>query len=267
MDIFEALDESALKLFSQALKPINTLVYGVQDFEAQLTGSPSYSEPTAGEQGPSQSRAFHFSDLKCVDLAGPVLQLEDLRSGIHSLPLASAPIGEAVRQALAAGLRTALTNANSMANWSDLHAALLEERRTANTSELGPNMNRRGSTGAGQRVLEVFEVERRVVHSGEWKTPFLPMDRELSFRWVDATGTRHPSLIKGYSCERCAACTTPPCVLSTLFRPTRGWAIDTSGATDSEGWKYGLAWNSSTWDTRPGLFDAIRKRRWTRTFE
>eukprot|EP00928_Gymnodinium_smaydae_P035591 TRINITY_DN25022_c0_g1_i3.p1 TRINITY_DN25022_c0_g1~~TRINITY_DN25022_c0_g1_i3.p1 ORF type:complete len:427 (-),score=71.42 TRINITY_DN25022_c0_g1_i3:61-1341(-) len=267
MDLFEALDESALKLFSQALKPINTLVYGVQDMEAQLSGK-QLTESVGDPDISRGARRFPFEDLRSVDmLGGDVLQLEDVRGGIHSLPLASAPFGVAARQALADGFRAVLTSTSSVANWDRLNLAIQEERRQPIDGREREQTGQRASRGVGERVLEVFEVERLFVPTGEWKTPFMPMDRELSFRWVDATGVRHPHLLPELSCEQTARRTLPPCELDALFRPVIGWSIDIDDNTDENGWKYGLAWNSSTWDRKAGLFDAIRKRRWTRKYE
>lgn len=264
MDLFEAIDESALKLFSQALKPINTLVYGVQDMEQHLSGKEK--EDSRGDPDISKrAREFIFTDLKDVHTSGEgdgLVQLEDTRGGVHSLPLFAAPFGVGVRRALVAGFRTVLSNANAMANWDELRRELLAEWR----QNPGLQHNRAEGLGAGERVLEVFEVERRTAVSGEWSTPALPVDRDLAYRWVDATGSRHPHLIRGRTSKQCAHSLEPPCELSSLFRPTTAWCVDKSGG-ESDGWKYGLAWNSSTWGTRPGLFDAIRRRRWTRTYE
>jgi len=269
MDLFEALDDSALKLFSQAMKPINTLVYGVQDMEAQFSGKPVEKDTNAEKELQKRTRDFAFKHLVAVHMSGEdnsLLQLEDSEGGFHVLPLLSAPFGKAVREALAAGFRTSLSNSSNMANWDELRRVLLEEHRHPQRQAATKELRRRFS-GVGERILEVFEVERMAVPSGDWQTPYLPIDRELGFRWVDATGTRHPHLFQGWSRFKCAAHKIPPCELAHMFRPTSDWSIEKSSSTDADGWKYGLAWNSSTWDTKPGLFDAIRKRRWRRTYE
>jgi len=271
IDFFEAFDESALKILTQAAKPLNTLVYGVQDMEAQRAGE-SREQILRDAELWKRAREFHFRDLKAVHTRGEnedlLLQLEDQKGGIHSLPLFSAPFGHDVKRALVAGFRSSLTNSNRIANWEPLRLALQAEcttKRRANALEL--MAARRQSGGVGERVLEVFEVERKHVAEGEWKTPFLPIDVELGHRWVDATCTRHPHLFKNLTVEQYAKSKTPPCEIGSLFVPTSDWSVHKGKDTDKDGWKYGLAWNSSTWDTTPGLFDGIRKRRWTRRFE
>merc|ERR1712139_431319 len=103
------------------------------------------------------------------------------------------------------------------------------------------------TVATGQRVLEVFEVERWSPGTGEWTTAFLPIDRDLSWRWVDATGSRHPHLVQNMARQEIAAQPRPPCRLDTLFHSTSDWIVDFEGA-DMEGWRYGVAWNASTWD-------------------
>eukprot|EP00928_Gymnodinium_smaydae_P033092 TRINITY_DN23802_c0_g1_i1.p1 TRINITY_DN23802_c0_g1~~TRINITY_DN23802_c0_g1_i1.p1 ORF type:complete len:2579 (+),score=671.41 TRINITY_DN23802_c0_g1_i1:541-7737(+) len=272
LDLFEALDESATKLFSQALKPINTLVYGMQDMNEKLVGTQH-----AGNEA-RQGFEIRFADLQNATLGDDcVLRLSMLRDKPLKVSLADAQFGPAARAALVAGFRAAAANAGRMANWGELRQVLLEERRAEQRSRFderrqsgarGGRAGERRRSGAGLRVLEVFEVERKLVTTGEWKTPFMPMDREFSYRWVDATGARHPHLDTALTREQAAAAKQPPCDLSDLFEAKSAWTIDVrQGSTDAEGWRYGLAWNSSTWDSKPGLFDAIRKRRWTRRYE
>merc|ERR1719195_1693880 len=72
--------------------------------------------------------------------------------------------------------------------------------------------------GSGHRMLEGYEYERRTP-LGEWGTPSLPTDNELSWRWLDSSGYRHPHLIRGLSREACAAQECPPCELEgSLFK-------------------------------------------------
>jgi len=58
------------------------------------------------------------------------------------------------------------------------------------------------NSGVGQRILEVFEVERWSPAAGKWANPFLPGDRGLSWRWVDATGSRQPHLDPSFTQQR-----------------------------------------------------------------
>jgi len=296
LDVFEALDESAIRLFSQALKPLNTVVYGVQDLEQKMLaagGREGVDCSTGGQSGHGSARParravrgeFAFKFLRGVDITRDgVLQLEEDEGRTLQLPLEAAPLGPAAREALAAGFRTAVAHPDGLANWEQLRAALSEEHRQRDDS--GPSGDsggvaaggdRRsggaaaaaaaGRAGAGQRVLEVFEVERLDVVTQTWRTPFMPLDNEMSWRWLDSSGYRHPHLNKKLTRDQAAAQRSPPCGLDVnLFQPTSQWAVDLHAGTDPKGWRYGMAWNSSTWEPQPGLFDGIRKRRWTRTY-
>jgi len=213
-----------------------------------------------------EALALRFAELRAVRAAdgGGVLELEDLRGSCVTLPLFAAPLGEAAREALLEGLRAALAHESRVACWDDLRRALEAQRRSGWRLRGGPEHPRHLATGSGERTLEVLEVERR--NLAEWQTPFLPTDGELSWRWVDATGCRHPHLIPHLTRRQAASLKTPPCRLDTLFRSSSDWALDVSDGTDADGWRYSLAWNSSTWDSRPGMLDGLRKRRWTRTY-
>jgi len=167
-----------------------------------------------------------------------------------------AGIGVAVCDALVQGLRAAIlaAPAGAEASWGPVSAALRAEREVLEA----------GKDDVGGRVLEVFEVQRWCPGTAEWRTPWLPIDRELSWRWVDTKGHRHPWLEKGLPKVDCAARGQPPCEFGGLFRPSSEWWVDVHGGTDQDGWSYGLAWQSATWDKQPGVFDGLRRRRWTR---
>jgi len=120
---------------------------------------------------------------------------------------------------------------------------------------------------AGKKTLEVFEVERWRLALGIWTTPFLPIDNELCWRWVDATGRKHPHLQQNLNREVSAAKREhPPCELDALFEAQDNWEVEKGQTTDPEGWCYGLAWRSSTWENSAGMFDVLRKRKWRRTY-
>lgn len=269
----------------QALKPINTLVYGVQDLERQLSGRPAIAvvEPAADPVLSRRAREFLFSSLVAVHVEadGGILQLEDSHGNAVDLPLFAAPISDTTREALARGFQSVLTNAGGIADWTSLVSALRAERQTAERHRLesrdasraaslsGPGNGHAGNTAAaaatGQRILEVFEVERWSPTTGEWTTASLPTDKELSWRWVDATGSRHPHLVEGLPRQKIAAQSRPPCRLDTLFHSTSYWTVDLEGA-DKDGWQYSVAWNASTWDAAPSILDVLRRRRWTRAY-
>jgi len=292
-----------MKLVMQALKPINTLVYGMQDLERQLLsrGEDESSSATAAAPSSSSSsrapppgvarvRELRFSNLKAVHVGegGLMLQLEDLQGDLIAVPLFAAPLNEASHAALADGFRSALAPPGGLARWAPLGAALRGGGRFGSDSA-GSSLELRGvssrvgagsdasagasrsskvaSGQAGQRTLEVWEVERRMPSSAAWKTPWLPTDRERGWRWVDASGLRHPSLAPGLGREAAARERRPPCRLDTLFRCTSEWLVRTGPGTDQDGWCYGLAWNASGWESTPGRLATIRKRKWARAYE
>uniref|UniRef100_A0A7S1RT27 Peroxin/Ferlin domain-containing protein n=1 Tax=Alexandrium catenella TaxID=2925 RepID=A0A7S1RT27_ALECA len=265
------MDETAFKLFLQALKPINTLVYGVQDLR-HVGGQAGGRGQLEGGPGPGlggRPLGVRFTDLRAVHAAdtGGVLQLEDLQGGVVTLPLFATSLGEAAREALVEGLRAALADEGRRASWEELRKALEAERRSRwhQPSHRSPDPCS-GGGGSGERTLEVLEVERRNPATAEWLTPFLPTDGELSWRWVDATGCKHPHLIQSVSRREASSLRSPPCRLDSLFRSSSDWVLEVNADTDAAGWRYGLAWNASTWDSRPGLLDGLRRRRWTRTY-
>jgi hypothetical protein len=283
MNFLDAFDETGFKLATQALKPINTFLYGVQDLERQLSGRPElvHMDTATDTMISHRAREFLFSELVAVHVGneGGILQLEDSLHNIVDLPLFAAPLGAASCEALADGFRSALANAGNVADWTGFKSALRTERQAAarchfqsiqyvqGGAEASSDADGTGSAWAatGQRVLEVFEVERWSPATGEWTTAFLPIDRDLSWRWVDATGCRHPHMVQHLARQEIVGQTRPPCRLDTLFHSTSDWLVDFEGA-DKEGWRYGVAWSASTWDSSPGLLDALRRRRWTRTY-
>merc|ERR1712008_296096 len=170
-------------------------------------------------------------------------------------------------RALVAGSQSAVTHSESIANWDELQTILRGERMQQRSHQMLLPSAKDGqfAGGSGHRMLEVYEFERRSP-LGDWGTPSLPTDNELSWRWLDSSGYRHPHLIQGYSREACASHKCPPCELEgSLFKAASNWEFSIiNGVTDDNGWIYGLAWNSSTWDSSPSIATGLRKRRWTR---
>jgi len=279
-DILESVEGSANRIFAQLLKPVNTVVYGVQDIESKLSGSdkPSKATSSKGGTGTASSSAvrweYAFKNLQGVIESsenGGMLKLEDRSGDVIVLPLCHSDVGPASTGALAAGLRAAAAHQEGVANWDGLRAVLREERRQQRDKSCGgqeAHRAKRGLTGgAGQRTLEVFEVERRMAFTGEWMTPFMPQDKELSWRWLDSAGYHHPHLNRKLNRQQAADLRVPPCDLDPqLFSATSNWTVSKGPDTDKDGWKYGIAWNSSTWEVKPGTFDGFRRRRWTRTY-
>lgn len=232
--------------------------------------------------GAAGARELRFSELRAVHMpavtevaatevaALSAVLLEDASGVVHTLPLPRRGVGEATRVALIEGLRGALAHPLRLASWAELRTTLQHD-----TPWVEPwRQRRRGRSiggasaggGAGVRVLEVFEVERRRPPTGQWRTPFAPLDQELSWRWVDASGQRHPQL----TCldkEAVARSAEPPCEPQrNLFEAVSPWVVELHEATDELGWCYSMAWSSSVWDAHPRVFHAVRKRRWSRRY-
>lgn len=265
-DLADAVDESALKLYSQVLKPLNTIVYGWQDMQGQASEAAEAQATDAERMKRLNVKEFRFRELEDVSLQSHALVLH-VKKGAIQLPLGI--LSQACRQALVTGLKSALIEGRrGVANWDDLHRVLSLERQAQGDASSDGTDSSVTKTGAGQRTLEVFECERYQHIGNCWKTPFTPLDTESCWRWVDASGNRHPHLIAG-PCEILSdrqRFKEPPCELDKMFKPKSRWSIDVHQGTDREGWRYALAWNSSTWDSKPGFFDAVRKRRWTRIY-
>eukprot|EP00931_Biecheleriopsis_adriatica_P043306 TRINITY_DN24759_c0_g1_i1.p1 TRINITY_DN24759_c0_g1~~TRINITY_DN24759_c0_g1_i1.p1 ORF type:complete len:2476 (+),score=500.29 TRINITY_DN24759_c0_g1_i1:515-7429(+) len=204
-------------------------------------------------------RGLRFADLRAApyfqecDPSGNLqLVLEDKEGKCSVMPCAGSITGQ-VEAKLLEGLCAA---ASGKSDWSAFSSVLRAEHQ----ADAGASF--------GQLVLEVFEVERRgqeKLHR-EWKTPFLPTDAELAWRWVDTTGRRHPKMEKGLSRDESSLRQRPPCELSSLFTALGDWTKDVNEATDEDGWTYSMAWNSSSWTTKPGFLDNLRRRRWLRSY-
>jgi len=278
VDFLNAIEESAQKLFSQTLKPINTVVFGVQDIESKLSGQQARREALPGKQGadsdddvhsPAVRGKYKFRCVKDVHVFEEgLIKLEDHEGNIKELSLAAAGLSQAAFNALVSGFRSAISHHGGVANWDELQTVLRQERwRQQDALQLAARGGDGQRQGAGQRTLEVFEVERRVFATGEWRTPYLPTDVEMAWRWLDSSGYHHPHLSRRLKREQCADRRAPPVELDgNLFKPTTEWTVDRGPGTDEGGWKYGIAWNSSTWDAKPSLFNGVRRRRWTRVY-
>ncbi|CAE8595434.1 unnamed protein product, partial [Polarella glacialis] len=78
---------------------------------------------------------------------------------------------------------------------------------------------------------------------------------------------RHPHILRQLNQEQCALRKSPPIEMDDgLYKAKSDWSIQKGSGADKDGWMYGIAWNSSTWEDREGFFDTTRKRRWTRIY-
>lgn len=249
------------KIFWQAVKPITKLVHSMKEL----------NKASSSSQREGVDLRLDFGDLRKVQLsevdAPPFLELFSSSGVALALPLDGGELGPMsllVAQGLADGFRSALTHAEGAANWGILHMALREEH-LRQQEDSAVDLLRENSEGV-QLTLEVFEVERWMVMSNEWQTPSLPTDSHLKWRWVDATGQKHPHLQR-LPMVQIAARKTPPIELDTMFETAGEWTIvQNEGTENDDGWTYGISFRSSTWNSTPDLFDVLRRRRWQRTF-
>lgn len=236
----------------------------------------SSSDDRSGRQRwelPGFTRETEFKDLVGVSCENFNLELILKNGSVVPLDLRDSPLGEGARKALVKAFEYTAAHSSKVANWEQLRAVREDEDRQASKSasmeEADVSLL---STGAGQRILEVFELERYRHLTNTWETAFLPTDRESSYRWVDAAGHRHPHLKvdpktgKQFTREWYVKQQRPPCELAKLFKEASDWKLDVNANTDEKGWRYALAWNSSTWDNHPAMFDSVRKRRWTKAY-
>jgi vacuolar protein sorting-associated protein 13A/C len=114
--------------------------------------------------------------------------------------------------------------------------------------------------------VQVWEVERFLVAYG-WRSPFLILDSETRWRWVNERLKRHPRIDSSKTRSECAQSKSPPIRFGELWKPLDEWQIFTDPAfTDRDGWMYAISFNSSTWRAAPGISASVRKRKWIRNF-
>ena len=114
-------------------------------------------------------------------------------------------------------------------------------------------------------TVEVLEVERFLMTYG-WTTPYMLLDTDASWRWLDVNLHRHPR-INGKLSRADAAHSggEPPLTFGELWKPLDEWTIEKDeSTTDSDGWMYALSFRSSTWHKSPGITASVRKRKWVR---
>jgi len=190
-----------------------------------------------------------------------VLQ-EKSGSAKHIVPLEFAVLGEQSRISLVSVLQAAIVDAQKggrSADWRALRAARIHEQGRLSSEPPVADVG-------GHHEVQVVEVQRRTI-GNRWVAPYMPTDRHICWRWVDARGAKHPNLARGLQQEQCAAMETPPCELDSRFQPASDWEVQKSEHTDPEGWVYSLAWASSNWGKAAGCSDQLRKRLWVRQYE
>ncbi|CAE7567110.1 Vps13a, partial [Symbiodinium sp. CCMP2456] len=221
-------------------------------------------------------RGLRFSQLQKVALEGTILKLVGSAKEVFSLDLDKANLSVAAQRALLSGLEAAAANGRLEAHrtWSQLRAVRQGDEHSARVrdmklaAETGLKMLKseaamRDRGAARSRLLEVWEVERHVFG---WGTCSWPTDGDLQWRWVGPNGRKHPQVDETMSKDKATAAKEPPCQLGGLYKAVGPWQVETTAATDKDGWVYGMAWSQPEWNKKPGLADVLRRRRWTRPF-
>ncbi|CAK9022321.1 unnamed protein product [Durusdinium trenchii] len=262
-DFFTAVDETAVRLFSQMLKPLNTAVSHWDGISNFVAGSSDHDQEVLKRAVKTMVKFSEVLDIEDSQSSSSDMHVKLKLGGGKKLVLPMGHVPPGAVHALVKGLHSASQRGPScgVANWDDLRVALQD-------ASGAPQPISHLSGGAGRRILEVFEVETFHVVSKTWRTPNWGsmIETETSWRWLDSSGCRHPHLIPGLDKVVIVERRVPPVELDkSLYQPYSPWEVDRNQG-DDDGWSYGIAWNTSTWVTTPGPFDLFRRRRWTRTY-
>jgi len=265
--------ESFGKMFAQVAKPADLLVSGNSSGPSSFGNSGNSFGNSFGSSASSSfgvdRREVKYEALRDVQYspAAGSLYLGTHQGGPIQLMLTN--LDKEVAREIVEGLQHAA--GRGVADWHNLRQAIRKEQRLAAAKRESLCQE----LGVGERILEVFEVERYHNLTSRWKTPFNPVfDKDAGWRWVDTQGRRHGQLIPmpaGVSDQdykkNIQEARKPPCELNSIFRMTVDWQIDVNANTDKDGWRYGMNWNSTTWEKKAAWSDGVRKRRWTRKYE
>ncbi|CAJ1376270.1 unnamed protein product [Effrenium voratum] len=215
---------TVLLLFTQHCLVAEIILEAMGNEQALQLMSPARSS-TAAPSVPRQRsvRRCNFSDITSVEVdeSGDLVELLEADGSRLVLPLFSAPLDKACRAALVSTFRSALLSPDRSVSWSNLSRQMAHGRRQSKVTHVGV------TTGPGQRVLEVFEVERRMPGTSDWQTPFLPTEDDLAWRWVDLRGRRHPHLSLGSAPKPPPAGCRPAGWAAFSLRPRSGdcWPV------------------------------------------
>jgi hypothetical protein len=272
--------ESAERVAAQVARPAALLMDGVQDVAQLSFGKQNSTASFKATASEANFRSIHFAaveDVVYTEVTGNLfisLRRQSMQRN-DPVQLEFHKLSKEVAREIVEGLKNA--RQRSVADWHYLRRALRKEQLLA--AAMRSTAEETG--GAGERILEVFEVERYHKLSRSWRTPFnLLLDNQTTWRWLDAKGNRHSQLIP-MTDKRFSKCSNkeyykqkiqepqkyPPCELDSMFVLRRDWEIEVNAKTDEMGWRYANAFNASTWDSRAHFSDEVRKRRWTRIYE
>jgi len=234
------------------------------DISSKLDPIVSVLEDTEGTQSKGKAGQICFDRVSSfrIHMKDNLRQLvvQQPNGTQHVLPLPSPPLSSNLQDLLEDGLKSVLEAPDRSVNWVHLRSPILEEKSYIDVWE-------NWEADGGKRQVEVFEVERRLLTSKKWVTPYLIVDKELRWRWVDSSGRRHPYLDRQLPCETASSESVPPCVpRGGQFQPESPWEVTKNSSTDERGWRYSMAWGSQVWDPTPSFTTALRKRRWTRVY-
>jgi hypothetical protein len=112
-------------------------------------------------------------------------------------------------------------------------------------------------------IVEVWEVERFLLAYG-WVTPYMLLDTETGWRWVDIHMRKHARVDGRLTRSEAGKSRVPPLAFGELWKPNGEWTVAMDDNTDSEGWMYAISFSSSTWQNAPGIAASVRKRKWIR---
>eukprot|EP00927_Polykrikos_kofoidii_P048702 TRINITY_DN42929_c0_g1_i1.p1 TRINITY_DN42929_c0_g1~~TRINITY_DN42929_c0_g1_i1.p1 ORF type:complete len:2522 (-),score=443.44 TRINITY_DN42929_c0_g1_i1:439-8004(-) len=274
-------------ILSHALKPLHMVKAGVTEAgkrtAATLFGADNAELVEPGDPEVLQrARILQFRDLKNVhvpqssDSSGVGSISLEASGGTLNLPLTGVPrFGIVARNLLVMGFKEALQHAGRSerfaVDWRHFRDvvyadAFIDATTTSVAVAAATVANTARKRSSGEHVIEVYEHERTIIGTDQWQTPFMPYDFDASWRWLNAYGKRHPSLIKGIKREAAASSKTPPCHCDLLQLVGKWEVIVQLQETDKDGWQYSISSHSATWQNYRGMLDTVRRRRWTGAF-
>jgi len=193
--------------------------------------------------------AAEIASIACIEKVGSVLIDTERGSRIEL---------ELERSELAAAVARTMESKHSW-DWREVKH-MIEEIDFSELSQRRPE----ATPEQGATLVEVWEVERFLMAYG-WVTPFMMLDVNTGWRWVDENMHKHQRIDGRLSRKECAETKKPPLVFGELLKPTDDWRIEIDPeTTDEHGWRYAISFSSSTWENAPGIAASVRKRKWTR---
>jgi len=259
-ELLHSGESAMLLLFSDRLAVTASKSGWHEKFDG-ITGTTKQQGPR--DNHPPSLRGIFFSQLKDISSDSSQLHLRDGKVE-RTVPLDKSLIGTEGLQALVDGLRSAASDSGQGHGvWQKLRQLLAEatrqHRQEADSSLVVEAAKSTASKGAAKTVvLEVWEVERAKAFGGGWSHATWVTEGDLTWRWVDERGHKHPKMDPHLKKEDAVLYQEPPCALGGLFKPAGPWQPGE--------WGYGMAWAQPTFKPKPGFTDNMRRRKWTREY-